>query len=101
MKITTVSEAPRVPFDLEGYIMHTSHSAEIVHLLLKPGESVALHTNPFEVVACTLNDDVTLLYEQQQLVAGKYSTIEIEAGAMRGFINHNKHVIRLLIIKKF
>jgi len=100
MRKVTLSNAPKVPFNLEGYIMHASSSLEVIHLCLHPGQEIAQHTNPFDVVACLLSGEVTLIYEENKEILHVFEVVEIEASSQRGFINHGAHDARLLILKK-
>ena len=38
MKIQNLSNSPKVPFDLDGHILHSEKHIELIHLLLKPGD---------------------------------------------------------------
>jgi len=55
MKPPTLLIAERVPFNLDGRKMYTSEKMELVHLVLKSGEEVALHSNPFDAVLNSLD----------------------------------------------
>ena len=66
MKITTPDNAEKVPFNLEGRKMYVNPKAEIIHLTLKSGEVVDIHTNPFDVVFYTLEGTATLSVEGKE-----------------------------------
>ena len=101
MKISTLDSAPKVQFNLDGYIMHTSDSLEVIHLCLQPGQAIPLHTNPFDVIACLVEGEVTLLTGANQVKLSVHNVAEIEKGAERGFTNNGILEARLLILKKF
>jgi quercetin dioxygenase-like cupin family protein len=101
MKIITLTSAPKVPFDLEGYVMYTSAPLEVIHLCLQPGQAIPQHLNPFDVVACLVEGEVTLLMGEKQVKLEMYAVAEIEKDAERGFINYGTTEARLLILKKF
>ena len=101
MKIITLTSAPKVPFDIEGYVMYTSAPLEVIHLCLQPGQAIPQHLNPFDVVACLVEGEVTLLIGKKQVKLGLYDVVEIEKVAERGFTNFGTMEARLLILKKF
>lgn len=100
MKTISLSLAPKVPFDIEGYIMHSSNSLEVIHLCLQPGQKITPHANPFDVVACLVEGEVTLHIGEMESRLNLWDVVEIEKGLMRGFSNLGSSVARLLILKK-
>jgi len=100
MKRISLNEAPKVPFDLEGYIMHKSVSLEVIHLCLKPGQQVIQHANSFDVLTCLMEGEVSLEMGDNSTLLNPYDVVEIEKDAMRGFTNTGTNEARLLIIKK-
>jgi quercetin dioxygenase-like cupin family protein len=100
MKKISLSEAPNVPHDLEGYIMHSSSTLEIIHLCLHPGQIIAQHPNPFDVVACVIAGEVELNIDENHTQLSLYDVVEIENKANRGFTNKGTSEARLLILKK-
>jgi quercetin dioxygenase-like cupin family protein len=100
MKITSLSNAPKVNVDLEGYIMHTSSSLEVIHLCLKPGQVIAQHPNASDVVACLIEGEVILDLDEKHILLSIYGVAEIEKGLNRGFTNSGANTARLLILKK-
>jgi len=50
MRIQNLSNSPNVPFNLDGHILFSEKPVELVHLLLKSGEKLELHKNPFDVI---------------------------------------------------
>ena len=100
MKKISLAEAPKVPHDLEGYIMHSSSSLEVIHLCLHPGQIIARHPNPFDVVACVIEGEVELNMGDNQTKLALYDVVEIKKNADRGFTNKGTSKARLLILKK-
>jgi len=99
-KIVSITDAPKAPFDLEGYKMHTSSALEVIHLCLKPGQSIPQHTNPFEVVASLIAGEVTLHLGNDEHILSMYDVVEIEKDVNRGFTNYSTTEARLIIMKK-
>jgi quercetin dioxygenase-like cupin family protein len=100
MKKVALINAPKVPFNLEGYIMHTSPTLEVIHLCLKPGQEIAQHENPFDVVVCLITGEVTLNKGTEKIILSNFDVIEVEKSAGRGFTNSGTSEARLLILKK-
>ena len=101
MKIVTLDDAPKVPFNIEGYIMHTSPSMEVIHLCLHPGQEISQHTNPFNVVVSLIKGDAMLVTGEKSIRLTLYDTVDIEKNINRGFENCGKEEARLLLIKRF
>ncbi len=101
MKIKLLETAEKVPFDLDGRKMFTSDKVEIIHLTLLTGESLALHTNPFDVVFYILQGDGIVETEDEQITVEPDMTIEIAAGIKRGVRNIGASSLRLLVVKLF
>jgi quercetin dioxygenase-like cupin family protein len=100
MKKVSLSDAPKVPFDLDGYIIHTSSTLEVIHLCLQPGQTVPQHANPFEVVACLIEGEVIAHIGVDQIKLGLHDVLEVEKNADRGFTNSGTLAARLIIMKK-
>jgi quercetin dioxygenase-like cupin family protein len=100
MKIVPLSGAPRVPFDLEGYIMHSSHALEIIHLVLLPGQEIVQHSNPFNLIICLIKGEIALNTGPATNKLSLYDTTELEKNTDRGFINTGKTEARLMILKQ-
>jgi len=101
MKKISLSEAPRVPFDLEGYIMHSSPTLEVIHLCLYPGQQIDQHSNPFDVIVCVIEGEVTLDMGDEQTLLVSHDVAEVGKNTERGFTNHGTSEARLIILKKF
>jgi quercetin dioxygenase-like cupin family protein len=100
MNIVSLTNAPKVPFDLEGYKMHSSDTLEVIHLCLKPGQSIPQHSNPFNVVACLVSGQVTVHIGDDQRVLSLYDVVELGKNMNRGFTNYSTTEARIIIMKK-
>jgi quercetin dioxygenase-like cupin family protein len=99
IKVTTLGSAPKVPFQLDGKILMTRPGLEIVHLTLKPGETIPKHVNDFDVAFYVLSGDgvIETSHESAGISAGML--IEIEAGEERGLTNTGDSVLLVLVMK--
>jgi quercetin dioxygenase-like cupin family protein len=100
MKIVSLSNAPKVPVNIEGYKMHSSANLEVIHLCFQPGQDIPQHANPFDVVASLIKGEVTLNMGENKIQLALYDTVEIEKEMNRGFLNSGTGEARLIIIKK-
>ena len=100
MKIVSLSNAPKVPFSFDGYIMHSSPSLEVIHLCIQPGEVIPQHANPFDVVVSLIKGEVTLNNGESKIRLVLHDTVEIEKNMDRGFTNYGSEEARLIILKK-
>jgi quercetin dioxygenase-like cupin family protein len=100
MKKVSLSEAPKVAFNFEGYIMHASNNLEVIHLYLHPGQEIEQHANPFDVVISLIEGEVTLNCGNDHTRLKLYDVVEIEKGILRGFTNKGTKEARLLVLKK-
>jgi len=99
MNIKNPKNAPKVPFDLDGYILHSEKQIELVHLTLKPGENLADHKNSFDVIFFVIEGEGTLSAEKQQYTLKKGDTTKISSGKNRGWKNTGNQDLLLLVIK--
>lgn len=101
MKIITPETAEKVPFNLEGRKMYVNPKAEIIHLTIKSGEVVDIHTNPFDVVFYTLEGTATLNVDGKEYDLTKDCTLEIPKDIPRGMKNKTSDTLRVLVFKVF
>jgi len=99
MTIKNLNNSPRVPFDLEGYILHSEKQIELVHLTLKPGENLAEHKNPFDVIFFVAEGSGILSIESENFVLSKNDVTKVTSEKNRGWRNNTDQDLRLLVIK--
>ena len=96
----SIAEAPRAPFNLEAYIMYTSSTLEVIHLILQPGQVIPQHANPVDVIVCLVEGEVILCAGDQRSILSLYEVAEVNKNTDRGFINKGASIARLIIIIK-
>ncbi len=101
MKIVSLADAAKAPFNLDARITYASPELEVVHLCLAPGQNIAQHANPFDVVACLIQGSITLNMGDEKFELGLFDTVHIERNDLRGFSNDGNSEARLIIMKKF
>lgn len=101
MKINKLSNSPKVPFDLDGHILHSENQLELVHLTLQPGESVSEHKNPFDVIFYVVQGSGTLTVENDSYELSANDTTKITSDKNRSWKNTGDQDLRILVIKLF
>jgi quercetin dioxygenase-like cupin family protein len=99
VKICKFEEAPVAMQNPEGRKMFASDSLGIVHLTLKPGETVSRHINPFDVVFFVLSGEGILTADGQDFSAGANTCLEVPPGIERGWTNNGRSDLKILVIK--
>jgi len=99
MKITELKSAEQVPINIDARKMLVRKECELIHLSLKPGEELPVHSNPFDVAFYTLagSGELTIGGETRPIAAD--SVIEVAAGEMRGWKNTGMEELRVLVLK--
>ena len=99
MKIQNLHNSQKVPFDLEGYILHSEKQIELVHLLLKPGENLDDHKNPFDVIFFVAEGSGLLTIEGEKFNLTINDVTKVTSDQNRGWNNNSDKDLRLLVIK--
>ncbi len=97
--IRSLENSPKVPFDLEAYILHSEKQIELVHLLLKPQESLDEHKNPFDVIFFVAEGEGILSIEGEKYSLKTNDVIKVTSDKNRGWKNISNNDLRLLVIK--
>jgi len=101
MQVQNLSNSPKVPFKLAGYILHSEKPVELVHLLLKPGEKLESHKNPFDVVFFVIEGSGLLTINDEKKQLKSSDTIKVTSEHLRSWENNTQTDLRLLVIKLF
>lgn len=99
MKLTTLDTAEKVPFNLDGRKMFTNEKVELVHLALKPGDEIAMHANPVDVIFFILEGNGTIVFEDDSINVEPNSSVFIEKDKQRGMRNSSEATFRVLVCK--
>ncbi len=99
MKITKLSEAPKVPFELDGHIMGQAPRVEIIHLNLKAGQKLEKHINPSDVFFYVLEGKAMLETDNERVLVLKDQCIFVEGNTNRGFDNISVSDFKVMVVK--
>jgi quercetin dioxygenase-like cupin family protein len=99
MQITELKTAEKVPLTIDARKMLVRADCELIHLTLKPGETLEVHTNPFDVAFYVLAGTGELSVGNDTRTVAADTVIEIPAGEMRGWKNMSDADLRVLVVK--
>ena len=99
MQIQNLQNSVKVPLDLEAHILHSEKPVELVHLLLKPGEDLENHKNPFDVIFFVIEGSGLLGVDGEKQQLHKNDTLKVTLEKMRSWHNNTQSDLRLLVIK--
>ena len=99
MKVNNPQNAVKVPFDLDAYILHSEKNIELVFLTLKSGESLAKHTNPFDVIFFVIEGTGVLTIEEESQALYPNDTVKVTSEKLRGWENKGPENLKILVIK--
>jgi|SRR6056297_3259586 len=99
MKIQNLQNTPRVPINLEAHILHSEKPVELVHLLLKPGEQLAEHKNPFDVLFFVIEGFGILTINGEPTTLKATDTLKVTSEINRGWENNSGQDLKILVIK--
>lgn len=97
--IRNLENSPKVPFELDAFILHSEKPVELVHLLLKPGEKLEKHKNPFDVIFFVIEGEGMLALENEQYSLKKNDVLKVTSDQSRSWDNSSVKDLRLLVIK--
>ncbi len=95
----THEHAEKVPADIDGRIMHRKENLEVILLTLKPGDSVPLHKNPFDVLFAGLAGSANLISNKPTETIHPGETIFVSREEDRGWENRGRETCRIFVIK--
>jgi len=97
--IRNLKNSPKVPFDLDAFILHSREKLELVHLLLKPTENLKEHKNPFDVIFFVVEGAGILTIEDESFILNENDVVEVSSDKNRAWKNNTNKNLRLLVIK--
>jgi len=99
MRIQNLENAPKVPIELEAYLLHSENTVELIHLLLKPGEQLAEHNNPFDVIFFVIEGSGILTINGESKNLKATDTLKVTSEINRGWENNSDKDLKILVIK--
>jgi mannose-6-phosphate isomerase-like protein (cupin superfamily) len=99
MKVTRYLEAEKVALEHDGRKMCVRPDLEMIHLCLKPGETIPLHNAQFDLVANVIHGEGMADSGDIRSNIFKFDCVEIPKNKPRSFVNTGNEELRLLILK--
>ena len=99
MKIKNLTNSPKVPFDINGFILHSDKKTELIHISLKAGESLDEHKNPLDAIFFLISGSALLTVDGEKLELKANDTIKITSDQLRSWANNANEELRILVIK--
>lgn len=98
--LQTRKEILPVPFDFDGRILIQTDELEVIHLVLKPGEIIGMHSQPIPVSFFVLAGEGILTIGSDTIQSQSEMMINVEPDVMRSWKNTGTDQLKLLVIKK-
>jgi mannose-6-phosphate isomerase-like protein (cupin superfamily) len=92
-------ENKKNPHNVDSRVIYSTDKAMVVHILLKPGESLKRHITPVEVAFYILEGKGTIEIGDEKAEAGPDTIIESPARVPHRWINNGPGVLRVLVMK--
>jgi mannose-6-phosphate isomerase-like protein (cupin superfamily) len=101
MKVAEVKDFQnkKNPHNVDSRVIYDTEKAMVVHLLLKPGESLKRHITPVDVAFYVLEGKGTIEIGEEKAEAGPNTIIESPARVPHRWINNGPGVLRVLVMK--
>jgi quercetin dioxygenase-like cupin family protein len=101
MKLTQVKdcESKKNPHNVDSRVVYDMEKAMVVHILLKPGESLRRHITPVDVAFYVLEGKGTIEIGEERAEASQDTVIESPARIPHRWINNGPGVLRVLVMK--
>ncbi|MCX6089465.1 MAG: cupin domain-containing protein [Candidatus Atribacteria bacterium] len=87
------------PHGIHSQKVYDTEHAEIIHLLLKPGEALKRHTTPVDVAFYILEGTGVVEIGEEKKEVGPDTLIDSPAHSPHRLINRSDHPFRVLVIK--
>jgi quercetin dioxygenase-like cupin family protein len=92
-------EAKENPHKVDLRQLYNDHSAQIMHITLKPGESLKPHKTPVDVVFYILEGAPVVHIGEESKVIEQDTLVESPADIVHFISNESHNDIRVLVIK--
>ncbi|HOP08733.1 MAG TPA: cupin domain-containing protein [Candidatus Methanofastidiosa archaeon] len=98
IKVSDVQTA-QTPHKVDVRKLFDSEHVQLVHIELRPGESLKKHITPVDVAFYVLEGEGTVLIGEEKQKVGPDSVVESPKGIVHTWYNDGKETFRVLVIK--
>lgn len=101
MKITNYQNLEKFknPHGIESYKLYDADPAVIMHLHIKPGESLKPHITPVDAVFYVLEGNPMILVGEEKVQVNQDDIIESPKNIIHCISNDTKKIVRVLVMK--
>lgn len=101
MKITKVSETGgfQNPHGIDARRLMDLPKAQVVHMMLGPGDSLKKHVTPVDVFFYVLEGEGVVEIGDEKITAGADTLIESPAHIPHAWHNESQGIVRFLVVK--
>jgi len=92
-------EIKDTPHKIDVRQIYDKDSAQVMHMTLKPGESLKPHKTPVDVFFYVLEGTPSVLVGEEKIVCAKDDIIESPANIIHCLSNESDKITRLLVVK--
>ncbi len=92
-------ESEKNPHNVDSRIVYSTDKAMVVHIMLKPGESLRRHITPVDVAFYVLEGKGTVEIGEERAEAGSDTIIESPARIPHRWVNNGPGILRVLVMK--
>jgi len=95
----TPETAPRVAANLNGKIMFSNSRVESILLSLEPGQTIAAHTNPSDVLFIGMMGEAELSCGGNLYSLSPFQTLFVSSDESRSMQNTTSSTARVMVVK--
>jgi mannose-6-phosphate isomerase-like protein (cupin superfamily) len=101
MKITQVKDTPinENPHKVDARKLYDKDSAQAVHIILNPGESLKPHITPVDVFFFVIEGTPEILVGDQKKLVQPDSLVESPKEIVHCRYNNSNKIVRILVVK--
>jgi mannose-6-phosphate isomerase-like protein (cupin superfamily) len=101
VKITKVKETPinENPHKVDARKIYDKDSAQAVHILLNPGESLKPHVTPVDVFFFVVEGTPEILVGEEKQLVESDCLVESPKGIVHCIYNNSINIVRVLVVK--
>lgn len=101
MKIVKVSEMTikETPHKIDARELYNKESAQVIHIELKPGESLKPHKTPVDVFFYVLEGTPDIFIGDDKQRVEKDCLVESPKNITHYFSNNTENIVRVLVVK--
>jgi len=101
MKITTVLETPikNNVHQVDARMLYNNESAQAVHMLLHPGQSLKPHITPVDVFFFVIEGTPDVLIGEEKSRVTTNSLVESPKDIVHCIYNNTNSIVRMLVVK--